>query len=59
MRVKAVSSPLALEGAGAVEELGPVVHVYESGPNQHPGFGELSLMYHTYIHTYMDTYIHT
>jgi len=24
---------------------GSVVHVYESGPNQHPGFGELSLMY--------------
>jgi cAMP-dependent protein kinase regulator len=24
---------------------GVVVHVYESGPEQHPGFGELSLMY--------------
>lgn len=24
---------------------GAVVHVYESGPDQHPGFGELSLMY--------------
>ena len=24
---------------------GNVVHVYESGPDQHPGFGELSLMY--------------
>ena len=27
------------------EALGNVVHVYESGPNSHPGFGELSLMY--------------
>lgn len=27
------------------EVAGNVVHVYESGPNQHPGFGELSLMY--------------
>jgi len=24
---------------------GAVVHIYESGPDQHPGFGELSLMY--------------
>ncbi len=24
---------------------GDVVHVYHSGPEQHPGFGELSLMY--------------
>ena len=27
------------------EALGNVVPVYESGPNSHPGFGELSLMY--------------
>lgn len=27
-----------------LELLGNVVHVYESGPNSHPGFGELSLM---------------
>lgn len=27
------------------ELAGNVVHVYESGPDQHPGFGELSLMY--------------
>lgn len=26
------------------EQLGNVVHVYEGGPNSHPGFGELSLM---------------
>eukprot|EP00600_Ochromonadales_sp_CCMP1393_P006191 CAMPEP_0174958214 /NCGR_PEP_ID=MMETSP0004_2-20121128/2501_1 /TAXON_ID=420556 /ORGANISM="Ochromonas sp., Strain CCMP1393" /LENGTH=1206 /DNA_ID=CAMNT_0016206405 /DNA_START=132 /DNA_END=3749 /DNA_ORIENTATION=- len=27
------------------EQLGGVIHVYEPGPHNHPGFGELSLMY--------------
>eukprot|EP01031_Cornospumella_fuschlensis_P035742 gene35742-43354_t len=40
-----VSIPRDLTDAEKEAMGGPVVHVYESGPDQHPGFGELSLMY--------------
>ena len=43
----ALTSPaqsLALSAEELTALAGSVVHVYESGPNQHPGFGELSLM---------------
>jgi uncharacterized protein YaiE (UPF0345 family) len=55
VRVKAQAGKASLRDKNEVSSLsfspeeltalfGSVVHVYESGPNQHPGFGELSLM---------------
>ena len=40
-----VPSAATIEQEQDPDSLGNAVHVYESGPNQHPGFGELSLMY--------------
>jgi len=41
------AAPQSLSPEELAAIAGPVVHIYESGPNQHPGFGELSLMCHT------------
>jgi hypothetical protein len=48
VRVKPPQTNAQVEEDEDETDFGAVVHVYESGPNQHPCFGELALMFVTY-----------